>query len=419
MNDTLRLRHVSADIEKLWALLPLVPLGHSSRPRVLASLATALYCRFLLSNQEQDILALTPLLAEALLIPLDPAADRSFPTIEMFYKLACSLAIRFAMHHDLEDFEHALKYYRYTLALSRRALGNVDPQEVADNLTKLLARTVQTETVTEVQSDVAEEMVRIFRMAAATDPPSEHIGSIADCTGGGLLARLKQCEQSSESEHILELFGEIEKVCPAERSPDFCVSHGYALAVCFQQTSQYDHCRRAVVQFNRVLAHLPPEHDQRPIAQLGIATVLHHRFTHDKDLTSLEEAIRHSRAALDTCPPGHPIRPACLAILSKSLKWRHAFFGNAEFLREADSYSKEALSQGGPESLRVPLANVLDEANTFIGGFQRDDDTLEALTEEIRLKRERLARIPMDHSDQLDALRTLALTCGAKFHLTR
>jgi len=416
MDDTLR--SVSADIEKGRALLPFIPLRHPFRPCALAALASALFYRFLLSRQEHDLLALIPLLAEALLLPLCPAATQFFHTTRMFYKLTCSLASRFELHHNFEDSEHAIKYYRYILTLPPRTLGEIDTREVAGNLTRLLAYRIETGTVTEVQSDMAEEMVRTLQLAAATDPSSEHIGLIAKSAGGVLIARLGQCEQRSECEHILELFGEIEKVCPAERFPESCVSHGVALSTRFQQTSQYNHCRQAVAQFNKALAHLPPEHVLRPFAQHCIATVLHHRFTHDKDLTSLEEAIHHSRAALDTCPPGHLMRPVCLALLSRSLKWRHAFFGNAEFLREADSYSQEALSQDLPEALRVSVADVIEESNLFIGGFQRDD-SLEALAEEIRLQWERLARKHIDHSDQLDALRTLALTCGAKFHRTR
>ena len=415
MGDTLR--SVSADIEKGRAMLPLITLRHPFRPCVLAALASALYYRFILSRQEHDLHSLIPLLTEALLLPLGPAAVQFFHTTRMFYKLTCSLAFRFELRRNSEDVEHALKYYRYILTMSPRALGEIDTQEVADNLTRLLAYRAQTGTVTEVQSDEAEEMVHTLQKAAATDPSSELIRTIAKRAGIVLINRLGQCEQRSESEHILELFEEIEKLCPAERSPEFCVVHGVALAMCFQETSQYDHFRRAAVQFNKGFTHLPPEHIMRPFAQLGIATVLHHRFTHDKDLASLDEAIRHSRAALDTCPPGHPMRPVCLAILSSSLKWRHAFFGNAEFLREADSYSQEALSQELPEPLRVPVANVIEESNTFIGGFQRDN-SLEALAEEIRLQQERLARRPMDHSDQLDALRSLALTCGAKFQRT-
>ena len=76
------------------------------------------------------------------------------------------------------------------------------------------------------------------------------------------------------------------------------------------------------------------------------------------------------------------------------------------------------LSQELPELLRLPVANAIEESNTFIGGFQKDD-SLEALAEEIRLQQERLSRNPTGHSDQLDALRSLTLTCGAKFHRTR
>ena len=421
MNDTPR--HLNVAIEQCRAVLPLLPLWHRLRPGVLTCLATALYTRFLLSHQEHDLLALIPLLAESLLFPLerlDPAVTRFFHPTNMFYQLACSFAHRFGLHHDVEDFEHALKYYRYILTLPPRALRGIDPREVADSLTRLLVHRVQTVTVTEVQLDVAEEMVRILQMAAATDPSSEHIGSIATNTGIVLVARLRQCERGSESEHVLELFGEIEKVYPTERSPEIFVLHGLTLTMCFQQSSQYDYCRRAAVQFNKGLAHLPPEHVMRPVAQLGIATVLHHRFMHDRDPTSLEEAIHHSRAALDTCPPGHYMRSVCLAFLSNTLESRHSFFGNAEFLREADSYSQEALSQDSelPEYIRVVVANVIEASKTFRGGFQRDN-SLEALEEKIQLQRERLAGMPTGYLELPDALRNLALTCGAKFHLTR
>jgi len=406
---------VGGIIEKCRALLLRIPLFHPFRPCVLVTLASALYCRFGQSHQEHDLLALIPLLTEALLLPLCPAAARFFHTNHHpFYTLACSLALRFELHHNREDLDHALKYYLFILTLPPCTLYKLDTLQVADNFTTLLAHGVQTGTVTEVQSDVAEEMVRVLQMSAGTDPSSEHIGPIAESAGGVLLARLRQCKQRSESEHTLALFGEIEKVCPAERSPEFCFLHGTAYNMCFQKTKQHDHCRQAVVQFNKALAQFPPEHILRPSAQLGISEVLYDRSIQDEDLTSLEEAIHHTRAALDTCPPGHLMRSLCLIYLSRSLKRRYIFTGNAEFLREADCYFQEALNQEMPEDVRERINDV---TNTFICGFQ-GDGSLEALAEVIRLQRERLARIPMDHSDRLDDLHTLALNCAARFEHT-
>ena len=406
---------VSGIIEKCRALLLRIPLLHPFRPCVLTTLASALYCRFGQCHQEHDLLALIPLLAEALLLPLCPPAARFFSTSRHpFYILACSLALRFELRHDPEDLEHAIKYYRFILTLPPRALYKLNTPQVANNLTSLLAHGVQTGILTEVQSDVAEEMVRVLQMAAAADPSSEHIGPIAESTGSVLIAILRQCKQRSESEHTLALFGEVGKVCPAERSPEFCFLHGTAHSMCFERTKQYDHCRQAVVQFNKALVQFPPEHILRPSAQLGISEVLYDRSIEDEDLNSLEEAIHHTRAALDTCPPGHPMRSLCLIYLSRSLKRRYIFSGKAEFLREADCYSQEALTQEMPEDVRE---RINDATNTFICGFQ-GDGSLEALAEVIRQQRERLARIPIGHSDRLDALNTLALNCAAKFEHT-
>ncbi|KAI9450209.1 CHAT domain-containing protein [Russula earlei] len=367
------LQQVGADIERCRTLSPFFPRPHPLRPCILSALGSALYCRYLISRQEDDLFALIPLFAEALLLPLGPLASRVFHTTKIFYKLACSLSFRFELYRSPEDLECAVRHYRLVLALPPRAIVEIDSLEVLHNLTTLLAHKVRTET--EVQPDLAEEVVRIYRKSAATDPSSGHIGRIAQNIGHILVARLSQIDQSAE-------------------------------------------CEQAIMRFNRGLALLPREHPLRPLAQMGVATVLHHRFTHDKQLESLEEAIRHSRAVLGECPPGHPLRPACLALLSGSLRWRYAFFGNAEFLQEADTCVREALSEEIPEPLRVAVTNVIDESNTFIGGFQRDD-SLEGLEEEIRLQKERVARIPLGHSDQLDALRSLALACGAKFQRTQ
>ncbi|KAI9435726.1 CHAT domain-containing protein, partial [Lactarius indigo] len=134
---------------------------------------------------------------------------------------------------------------------------------------------------------------------------------------------------------------------------------------------------------------------------------------------SLEESITHSRAVLSSCPPGHLLRPPCLTLLSTSLRWRYAFFGETAFLLEADSCVDDVFSQDMPEPLRVALAKVIDESNAFVlGGFQRND-SLEALMEEMELHRRRLTKIPSGHPDQLDALRSLALVYGGKFYYTK
>ena len=407
---------VGAEIEMYRALLPFIPLSHPFRPCVIAALASALSRRFELSSQEHDLLALIPLLAEALLLPLGPVAARLFYPHQPFYKLARSLAFRFELHHDLEDLEHAIKYLRYILTLPLPALGDLDTLEVAGDLITLLGRRVQVGAMTGVQSAVAEEMVRILQMAVATDPSSQHVETIAESAGRILIVILRQCEQRSESEHILELFEEMEKVCPAQRSPEFCVHHGVARSMYTQQTMEYDHSKRTVAQFNKALTHLPPEHPLHPIAHQSIAVTLYERSRVDEDVTPLEEAIHHARAALDACPPDHPMRLMCLMLLSRSLKRRYMFSGHAMFLREAEAYSQEALSHEFPEHLRE-LQEKIEGSNVFVFG-SRGGDSLGVLSEQIRLQREQLARTPMSHSDRLDALHDLARACAAKFQHT-
>ncbi|KAH9952648.1 hypothetical protein BC827DRAFT_1380216 [Russula dissimulans] len=241
-----------------------------------------------------------------------------------------------------------------------------------------------------------------------TRAPSSRLQNIGHILG----SRIAKSDRSAEYGRVLRLFAKVEELCSPERSPEFCVSQGFAFSFCFQQTSLYDHCDLAILWFDKALTHLAPEHPLPPLTRMGIATVLYHRFTHDKQLEFLEEANRHSRAVLTDCPPGHPLRPACLALLSGSLRWRYAFFGNAEFLQEADACIDDALSEEIlPEPRRVAIANAIEESNTFIEGFQRDN-SMEALDEEIRVQRERLKKIPAGHSGQLNNQLPLYCACG-------
>ena len=154
------IRAVSADIERGRALLRFFPRPHPLRPCLLAALVSALYYRYLVSRQEDDLHSLILLLSEALLLPLGPAAARFFHTTKMLNKLACCLAFRFQLHGNMEDLEYAIKYYRHLLTLPPGAMIEVDTLEVAANLAKLLGRCVLMGA--EVHSDLAEEMVRIL-----------------------------------------------------------------------------------------------------------------------------------------------------------------------------------------------------------------------------------------------------------------
>jgi tetratricopeptide (TPR) repeat protein len=409
------LQGASASIERLYTVLPLFPRPHPHRPSVIAALGSALYCRYYISRRRDDLDAIILFFTEVLLLPLDPRASHFSQFTKLFYKLASSLDFRFRLSRSPEDLEYAIKYYRHLLALPHKAIVELNALEILDNLTGLLAHRVLP--TTEVQPDHADEMVTTLQKLAALDPSSEYIGSIAKSLGAILVARFSQYRRAEECKQTIQLLAVIENLCLPESSPDFYVFHGVALSIRFQQTSLYDHCRQAIAQFKKSLTHLPSEHPFRPLATMGIATVLYYRFTHDKQLNSLEEAITYSRAALGSCPPGPLLRPTCLALLSALLRWRYAFFGNAEFMLEADACVSVALRQDLPEPLRVIVANAIDEANAFIGGFQRND-TLAGLMQEMELQRRRLAKISPGHPDQLDVLRTLALVCGAKFHYT-
>ncbi|KAF8266421.1 hypothetical protein EI94DRAFT_1803123 [Lactarius quietus] len=168
-----------------------------------------------------DLDALIPLFTEVLLLPLDPRFPHFSEFTKLFYKLACSLAFRFQLSRNPEDLEYAIKYCRHLLALPPKAIVELNPLEILDNLTRLLAHKVQS--TTEVQSDHADEIVATFKFQklATLDPSSTYVASIAKNLGTILMAKLSQYGQAEECERALELLTDIENVCRPDSHPDF------------------------------------------------------------------------------------------------------------------------------------------------------------------------------------------------------
>ena len=415
--NTTGVHDIGAIIERFGALLTLFPRLHPFRPCVLAGLGHCLYYRYLISRQKDYLDTAILILTEALLppSPSGPVASRFFHTTKVFYELACCLAFRFELARNPVDLEYAIKYCRYILILPPRAVVEINCLEVLDNLVKLVACGIETETVP--SPDHAEEIIGFLQRFVGVDPSSQHILSILENIGHMLIRRLSQCDQQ-ECEHILSLIAEIEKLCPYERFPELCISLGGASLICFHLTDSNDHCKQAIVQFNKALALLPPEHPLRPKAQIGLAATHQHRFTQYRQLECLEESIDHFRAALSACPPGHQFHPVCLIYLAGSLRKRYEFFGNAEFMREADSCIDDALRvcQDWPEELRVAMANYIDGVKE-IKGFH-PVMSLEALTKEIERRQDRVARMSPDQSSQLSNLHSLAGAWRDKFNYT-
>ncbi|KAH9952663.1 CHAT domain-containing protein [Russula dissimulans] len=399
-------RVVNASIKRFRALSSRFLRPHPLRSCIIARLGLGLYCRYLISRQEDDLLAAIPLFTEAFLLPLIPEAARLFPTTEVFYGLACSLASRFMLHDDPQDFEQAVRYYRHILTFPPGAINSL---KVLEDLTKLLVKGVgHSEKGGEVESDLAEEIVQILQRSAARDPSSKYLRPIAKNTGHILLSWLNQTGRIEECKQVLSLFTKVEELWSPELSLESYISQGFTFATCFERTGN-----RAVQQSPRSLA---PDHPLRPFPQTSISVVLLNRFYYNEQPEYLEEAIPHSRAALAACPPEHRLRPVCVEHLSNLLSMRDAFFGNAKFLEEADACTHDAHSEEIPEHLRA-VANATNRSNRFKADSKRDN-SLKALEEEIRRQRERLEKIPASHSNYLDALHSLALACRSKFKRT-
>ncbi|KAH9952668.1 CHAT domain-containing protein [Russula dissimulans] len=407
------LQRINSYIEWFRVLSLHFPRPHPRRRSVIAELGLALHSRYLISRQEDDLLAAIPLLTETLLSPFSPKAARVFSTIDIFYTLACSLASRFELHRDPQDLEQAVKYYRHILTLPPGAL---DSLPVLENLTRLLMKGVVSEKGGEVESDLAEEIVRILQRSAARDPSSKFLKPIAQNISDILAIWVIRSNRIAECEQVLRLFTKVEELCLPELPHEFYANQGITFATCFRRTGLYDYSEQAIVRLNKVLTLLVPEHPLRPVPHSVISAVLLNRFEYNAQPEYLEEAIRHSRAALAACSPADPVRPRCFEQLSNLLSRRNGFFGNSKFLEEADPFIHAVHSEEIPEPLR-PVADSLERSKRFNPVLNRDN-SLKALEEEIRRQRERLEKIPASHSDYLDALCSLALSCISKFTRT-
>ncbi|KAH9953261.1 hypothetical protein BC827DRAFT_164334 [Russula dissimulans] len=233
------LRVLNAKIEKFRALSPHFPRPHPSRRWLIAGLGLALHCRYLISSQEDDLLAAISLLTESLLFPFSPGAARVLPTICLFHSLACSLDSRFQPHLNPQDLKQAVRYYRHILTLPPWAINSL---QLLEDLTRLLTKRVfPREKGSEVESDLAEEIVRILQRSAARDPSSEYLKPIAQNICDSLATWVIHSNRIAECEQILGLFTKVEELCPPELSLEFYMTQGMTFATCFQRTGLYDY----------------------------------------------------------------------------------------------------------------------------------------------------------------------------------
>ncbi|KAG1755619.1 TPR-like protein [Suillus lakei] len=169
----------------------------------------------------------------------------------------------------------------------------------------------------------------------------------------------------------------------------------------------------SVEEYRAALQSCPPGHPDRSMYLNNLGLSLQNRFLQLGVPSDLDEAIEFLRAALPLYPPGDPFLPSSLNNLSISLRNRFQQRGVLSDLDEAIELLRNVLLLYPPgHSDRSIYLNNL--ANRLRDRLQQRSVPTD-LDEIIRLYREALLLRPPGHSDRAKSLNNLAITLQNSF----
>jgi CHAT domain-containing protein/tetratricopeptide (TPR) repeat protein len=237
----------------------------------------------------------------------------------------------------------------------------------------------------------------------------------ATCLALALVERFRQTGALADLDEAIELQQAVVALCPRRLLllplylDNLCIS----LDLRFRQRGVSSDLDR-IVELDRAMLTLRPlGHSQRSVSLRNLAVDLTTRFRQSGVLSDLDEAIELHRAALGLSPLSHSrqSKPSNLNDLTICLVDRFLDRGLLSDLNEAIELSRVALLQC-PNSLRFPYLGVL--AGNLLNRFAHQGGLLD-LDEAIKLSRAAVLHCRPGHSDQPEALNSLARSLRMKF----
>ncbi len=164
--------------------------------------------------------------------------------------------------------------------------------------------------------------------------------------------------------------------------------------------------RRAVVKARAALASCTPGDPERPALEAGLGRELCRLYDCTEDRALLEEAVQLHRSALQATSQHHPDYPARSAGLAAAMTRWYRLTGQRDALAQAIASRRLALEGTPPEDPSLP-ARLHDLGSVLEEGYRRSGD-LPQLEEAILRKREAVARTPRTDPKLPRRLRSLA-----------
>lgn len=135
-----------------------------------------------------------------------------------------------------------------------------------------------------------------------------------------------------------------------------------ALRTQFETTGELDSLNSAIESTKKLL-ELELDLDERVITLSNLGACFQNLFETNGTIATLEEALKHQRAAAELAPSGAPTRPVTIAGLAESLRKRYDVLGSPEDLNDAIALGEEAvaapgLDQRNPNEYPLMLTNL-------------------------------------------------------------
>ncbi|KAI0256881.1 TPR-like protein [Lactifluus subvellereus] len=196
------------------------------------------------------------------------------------------------------------------------------------------------------------------------------------------------------------------------RRIDIILLLAMALRSRFEVDGRLEDIEDSISLLRQVITTVPPGTNDYRLITSNLAISWERKYERTNKSEHLTEAIIHYRAALTSCPLGHPFRLLYLKGLAHLLNLRFDESRDMNDIEDAATLYQELLDIMDKDPDRMSV--LMDLANAYHSCFEQTDDP-EDLEKAISRYREVLLLCPPDHEDKGRFLGSLAASLAERF----
>ena len=357
---------IDKEITYLQDTLSSLPQSSDRRAHLLENLASALFVRYTLADDGEDLKTSILQSTHAILLPF-PVSRNIIPT---FFFLTKSLFHRTLKSKLPGDVACCLKYLYHMRNLSFELLGTAH-SEVITFLVRILALQMELEAGNAMR--YLEEMAELCREQLSSDLSGPVLNSAVETFAGAVITRMADL-LDPPSQQIIECLREANARLPDSHNISITLSKSFLLR--FLVSRSIEDYEGAMAPLDRIitshpLAETPNQYLTDALA--AAAQIARSRFIFYGTPEHLEEAISRTRARLISTSPENPKYGNIVKSLEGLEKRRLKNFGITHAVPEAHPGNPETIPLPSFSDLTASLAamNAIESASVTTEDYRR------------------------------------------------